>query len=262
MANLNGLEILVTRPPPEGLILCEQINLAGGHAIYFPVMTIEPLSDPAAIAALNENIKKLDTYDWLIFISPQAVYQSNMVIRAQWSSLPANIKIAAIGGGTAQVLEQIAGYKIDYCPAENWGSEAFLSAPEFQSIAKKRIAIIKGEGGREILSDTLKARGAVVTEIIVYRRCMTNLSAQPYLDLLAEQKIDRIICTSNQILEYVKKLLQEEWDQLKRIPLIVVSERMQKKAQQEGFEHIVLAKNASINAMITILQGDNIYDKK
>ena len=71
------------------------------------------------------------------------------------------------------------------------------------------------------------------------------------------QKIDRIICTSHEIIKYLKKLLQERWEQLKSIPLVVISERLQKQAEQEGFQHVMLAENASFEAIITTLKGDN-----
>lgn len=77
--------VMVTRPAPAGEELCEAVRDAGFLAIYFPTLAIVP---PVHPDRLTQQIATLDHYDWLIFISPQAVYHSGDRIHAQWKNIP------------------------------------------------------------------------------------------------------------------------------------------------------------------------------
>lgn len=250
MKNLNGLNVMVTRPRPQGEILCEQIRAAGGHAVYFPTIEIQP---PENVAAFTEAIAKLNQYDWVVFVSPQAVYQSVQAIQKYWPTFPLNVKVAALGGGTADALRQ-ANLPVDAWPADDWRSEGLLDDASFQQLAGKKIALISGESGREFLAETLTVRGAQLTNIIAYRRTLPQVAVSEYIRLLQAHGIDIILCTSGEILHNLKVLLEAAWADLSHIPVVVVSERMQMLAKQLEFETVLLAKNASHQAMMAILK--------
>jgi uroporphyrinogen-III synthase len=152
----HALNVMVTRPLPAGATLCQEIVAAGGHAICFP--TIE-FGQPFHPELLPQQFAELDQYDWLIFISPQAVYASQAAIHASWPIFPAELKIAAVGKGTAIAL-QAANLPVAVYPHTEWSSDGLLDLPEFQALAGKKIALFRGEGGREWLSENLTTRGA------------------------------------------------------------------------------------------------------
>lgn len=242
--SLNGMRVLVTRPAPKGQILCGQLRAHGGRPIYFPTIEIFPPND---LPLFEKQISELQQYDWIIFTSPQAVYQIK--------SLPSEpTKIAAIGAGTALALRE-AKLPVHLYPQEEFNSEALLDFSELQNVKDKKIAIIKGEGGRELLSETLTARGAMVTEINSYRRALPVVNVDEYLDLLRRNAVDVIICTSNDGLQNLKILLEASWSNLQKIPMLVISERMQTRATELGFEKILLAKNPSFEAILEVLEG-------
>jgi uroporphyrinogen-III synthase len=250
MKNLMGLTVMVTRPNPQGELFCEQIRRAGGQAIYFPTIEIRP---PTAMAEFLQGIASLDQHDWVIFISPQAVYQSAPAIHQQWPQFPPGVKVAALGNGTAEALQQ-ATLPVDVYPAVDWRSEGLLDEAAFQELAGKKIALIQGESGREFLAATLTVRGAQLTPIIAYRRCLPQVEVSTYINLLQTHQIDIITCTSGEILYNLKVLLDKAWSDLLSIPIVVVSERMEMLAKQLEFEKTLLAKNASLNAMMEVLR--------
>jgi uroporphyrinogen-III synthase len=250
MQNLNGLTVMVTRPHPQGEILCDQIREAGGRAVYFPTIEIKPPNDFAAFA---QGIANLNKYDWIIFVSPQAVYQSMQTIQKYWPQFPANIKIAALGGGTADALYQ-AKLPVDVSPTDEWGSEGLLEGPDFQQLAGKKIAVVSGENGRKLLAETLTVRGAQLTNIIAYQRCLPQVDVKEYIRLLQANAIDIILCTSGEILYNLKTLLESAWVNLRSVSIVVISERMQMLAKQLDFEKVLLAKNASYHALLAILK--------
>lgn len=247
--SLNNLRVMVTRPKPQGILLCEQIRLLGGQPVYFPTIEIVPHG--------NSNLlSNLDQFNFLIFISPEAVYQSAKLI----SKLPENVKFAAIGARTAKALEEM-GLPAPIFPQEDWNSEGLLKLPEMQGVSGKKIAIIKGLGGRQWLEEELERRGAKVNLIIVYQRTLPQIEVKPYVDLFQRGFVDVIICTSNEGLQNLKILLNDAWSDLQKTPLLVISERMALWAQELGFKQILLSKNASQNAILEALVKGNTYDK-
>jgi uroporphyrinogen-III synthase len=244
--NLQGMTVLVTRPPPAGQILCEAINKMCGTALYFPTLFFAP---PENSLLLQYQIAKLDQYDWLIFISPQAVYASSEMIKAQWPSLP--LRIAAVGAGTAAALMSVE-LPVSIHPKTQWNSEGLAALPQFQQVQNKKIALFCGADGRTWLATELRARGALVTNFLVYQRCMPPV-AQKEINLLQEANINVTVCTSVAGMRNLKKLLPAIWPKLSMLPLIVISDRMQHYAEELGFKKILLAKNASHGAIIEAL---------
>lgn len=249
-ADLHGTRVLVTRPKPMGEVLCHSIDEHGGEAIYFPTIEIGLPPNPTIY---RMQLTKLDRFDWLIFLSPQAVYSTSHLIHLDWPNFPANVKIAAVGGGTAKALHD-ADLRVDVFPKENWSSEGLVNLPEFQEIKGKKIGLMRGEGGREYLRQSLQLRGAIVSEIMVYRRVKPNIDAGPYCNMLRSGLIDYVVVTSGEGLHNLIEMCQPVWQYLKEIPLIVVSPRLQELARQQQFKTILLAKNPSHNAIIDLFK--------
>jgi uroporphyrinogen-III synthase len=251
MMMLKNLSVLVTRPAPQGAMLCEEITALGGYAVYFPTIAIIPCQNANL---LREQIAHLQQYDWLIFVSRQAVAYSIQLIREHWPILPANIKFAAIGEGTAEAL-QAAGLREVVYPLDEWTSEGLLKLADFQQITGQQVALVKGLGGREILAETLTARGAKITQLITYQRSLPIYNdISEYLDLLRQKKIDIIVCTSGESLHNLIKIIGVANQALLfNVLLVVVSSRLVEIAKNAGFKHIFLAANAGHKAIIDTL---------
>jgi uroporphyrinogen III methyltransferase/synthase len=241
--------ILVTRPGPAGAILCDKIKAAGCHAVLFPTIAFLPPDQPQAMQKI---ISELGQFDWLIFISPQAVNATSAMLKQHWPNWPAQLKIAAVGAGTATVLAEENFADVIH-PAEQWNSEGLLALPDLQNLKGKKVALVRGEGGRELLADTLAERGAEVTPLIAYRRALPTTSANNILKLVAKKTIAAIVCTSADGLQNLTLLLAAQRQQLTAVPLIVISQRMQDLAEELGFSQILLAKNASHDAIMAVI---------
>lgn len=245
--SLHGLTVMVTRPEPDGPKLCEKIQEKGGEAIYFPTVQIL-LSDQG-----DALIRQFARYDIVIFVSKHAVFQSMEKIQKVCSTFPASMQVIAVGLGTASVLKHVHHYP------ENWNSEGVLALPVLQQVQGKKIAIIRGETGRELIENTLRARGALVDNIIVYRRVMPEIDVQSYQNLVMTRHIDIIVATSNELLKNLVCMLD-----VRSVPLLVISERMLDFAKKLGFTCLMLAKNASHDAVISelIKQKDQLCQLK
>lgn len=250
--NLAGLRILVTRPSPQGEILCAHIREQGGEALHLPTIAIAP---PADLAALDAAIAELAHQDWLIFVSPQAVYASIVSIRQAWPHLPPHVQIAAIGAGTASALQE-AGYHASAVPPPHaWHSEGLLALPAFATVANKKITLITGANGSDTLQTALTARGAHLTTAIAYERCLPrNIDIAPFQAQFQQNAIDVVIATSFTSINNLQLLLGNEITPLlHRVPLLAISERIKDLARDMGFQTIWVSRNASHQAILDFL---------
>lgn len=247
--NLQHLHVVVTRPDPEGSELCALIDSYQGHALHWPTIAFTPPTDMADFLA---KLTQLDKQDWLIFISPQAVRTSINAIKQQWPHFPAHVKVAAIGGSTAKLLQEHHIHAI--YPKEDWHSEGLLALPAFQVLDQKKIAIIHGEGGRETFARTLEQRGAQILSMIAYQRTIPEITKENWLPFIQQKKIDAIITTSGEGTCHLKIMCGETlFRQICKIPLIVVSERIKILAQDLGFQTIWVAAHANHVAILELL---------
>lgn len=249
--SLEGVTVLVTRPEHQAEHICQLIAAEGGSTFRLPLITIAEPTDPET---LNNITRRLADFDMIIFISPNAVERGMQVIQAH-GGLPETSRIAAVGKGSVRQLEKF-GIKTDIFPTQQYNSEALLSMEEMQSVAGKRIVIYRGEGGRELLADTLRARGAQVEYAECYRREKPQYDPKDLARQLSQDKIDIIIVTSSESLQNLYNLVPEPARaKLLQLPLVVVSERTQKLAQELGFNRPAIIANKAgdediVNALI------------
>jgi len=230
--SLEDVTVLVSRPAHQAEHLCQLIKEEGGSAFRFPLLSI---AEPADREALQNITRRLTDFDMVIFISPNAVDKGMQVIQ-EHGGLPESIRVAAVGKGSARHLENF-GIKTDIFPSQQFNSEALLAMDEMQSVAGKHIVIYRGEGGRELLANTLRARGAKVEYAECYRREIPTHDPDELAKQLLQGGIDIITVTSSESLQNLYDLVPKSArSALLQLPLIVVSDRTQKLAQELGFK--------------------------
>ena len=195
---LTGLKIVVTRPRDQAVQLAQRIEQAGGIPLLFPLLDIAAVQDTRI---MHEQIARLAQFNLAIFISPNAVHYGMAAIRAL-GALPPKLKIATVGQGSAKALRE-SGVANVIAPAERFDSEGLLALPELQDVAGWRVMIFRGDGGRELLGDTLRARGATVE----YAACYQRSKPQHDASVLPDSAPDAITVTSSEALGYLWQML-------------------------------------------------------
>jgi len=237
----------VTRPAHQAENLSRSIEEWGGVAVRFPTLAIVPLADSCTI---QNTLAHLDRYQWLVFISANAVtmhsYYSDSVKIEQFKS----VQIAAIGKATAQALA-LAGLSVDLVPESGYNSEALLAMTQMQQMNGQSCLIVRGEGGREELATTLRSRGATVEYLDVYKRIIPALDSSQVSLLLAQDKLDVITATSGDALQNLLIMLEEKnHQQLFEVPLVVISNRIRQIAADMGFKRIAVTSSPSDAAIL------------
>ncbi len=235
---LAGRGIVITRPAHQAQVLAGMIRAAGGQAILFPVLEILDADD---LKPFNALIDRLEAFDLAIFISPNAVHKAMNLIAAR-RTLPAELRIAAIGRGSVKALRQFGITEV-IAPAKRSDSEALLALPPLQEVRGLRVVIFRGEGGRELLGDTLMARGARIEYAECYRRGKPDLDALPLLNAWARDELHAIVVTSSDGLKNLFEMVGKPGQcSLRTTPLVVPHLRIAETARGLGLGNVVLTE--------------------
>lgn len=248
---LKGLRVLVTRPAGQADRLHDLVAAAGGKPVRLPAIEIH---DTLELERLQQVLMQLDSYDLAVFISVNAVDKAMEYCRVL-PAWPASVLIATVGVRSAEALEAY-GLTVDLVPEHRFNSEALLALPALQDMTGKRVVIIRGNGGRNTLRDTLVERGAEVDYVEVYRRVCPDVEPESLLHLWQPGLLDIISITSNETLQNLYDMAGAEGQpDLCRLPLVVASQRQAVLAEKLGFERPpVVAENASDEAIIAGLE--------
>lgn len=240
--------IVVTRPSHQAETLCWLLAEHGARPIVFPTLAIAAAADPAAAMAV---IERLAGFDLAIFISANAVEQGLAFMPAK---LPEGLRLAVIGRATARAL-RARGHEPDLQPTAGADSEALLALPAMQQVAGRRILIVRGEGGRETLAETLRARGAAVEYAEVYRRVRPAADPAALIERWRRGEVHAVTVTSNETLHNLCELVGPAGRELLRdTPLVVVSPRARERAVELGIRAPVgVAREAGDQALIEAL---------
>ncbi|HIO92436.1 MAG TPA: uroporphyrinogen-III synthase [Leucothrix mucor] len=239
--------IAITRPAHQAGSLTQTLQAEGANIIPFPLLEIIP---PTAVSLLQAQTSNLASYDLAIFISPNAVEKALQFVDKESLS---HLKIAAVGKKTALCLAN-QGLSVDYFPDDIFNSEALLSLDEMQQVKGQNIAIFRGEGGRDLLRDTLQQRGARVDYLNVYARRCPMSDIEVLKQHYQQGKLDIIILTSGESFAHLLRLAKDEqW--LSQVILLLGSERIKQKFKDKFSGEIWVAPDPSDETIYKILRA-------
>lgn len=175
---LNGVRILVGRARHQAGALSSQLRKLGADVLEIPFIEIRP---PRSFKPLDNALKNLPTYDWLILTSVNGV-------DAMWDRLAKlhvtkrslkHLKIAAIGPATKKAIEK-RGLKVHVVPEEYVAESVVNSLRE--KVEGERVLLVRAKIARDVIPRELKKAGASVDvfeayETVVPKSSRTRLRA-------------------------------------------------------------------------------------
>lgn len=175
---LAGRRVLVTRATHQAGKLSEGLRALGAEPVEIPVLEIRP---PASFDPLDAALRQLDSYNWLILTSANAVHALTERAAALEITLaqPSRLKVAAVGEATATSARK-AGLKITFIP-EAYVAESLVDGllqtlhnqPSSQRILLARVAV-----ARDVIPDALRAAGATVDVVDAYRNILPDAAPE------------------------------------------------------------------------------------
>lgn len=232
-----GRHIVVTRPDEQAGSLCDAISARGGVPVRFPVLAISALDDTAPLDAIAD---RLGTFDLAFFVSPNAVRHAltPILARRHW---PGTLVVSTVGKGSERALAAF-GFDHVVAPRKDFDSESVLRLPEFQpeAVHGRRVVIFRGDGGRDLLGETLRERGADVEYVTCYRRFQPPIDPAPLVELASRGALDAITLTSSEgVGNLVAIVGAERLAVLRPTPVFVPHSRIAAHARAAGFPYVI-----------------------
>lgn len=236
--------VVVTRPLAQATPLAQRVAAMGREAVVFPLLEIHPLSDPAPFRA---ELQDLGRYAMVAFVSPNAI-DATFEFLQRW---PAGVAIAVVGEGSRMALARhgvTSSTATIISPRDplRTDSQTLLQALDLDALHGRRVLVIRGETGRELLTDALRAAGAQVTQVAAYRRVTPELdeTRRMQLNRLLDSPNDWII-TSSEALRILAHMVEQLEDasalpKMQRQRIILSHARIAETAKVLGFQNITL----------------------
>jgi len=248
--------VVITRPLAQAAGLAAAVAALGRTPVLLPLLEISPLPD-------QDNLKSvlagLAGYALVAFVSPNAIDAAFAHIDA-W---PDGVALAVLGEGSRAALLAHGVSDANACiasPGLDAGSdsESLLRALDLAALAGKRVLIVRGEAGRELMADGFQAAGALVTTVAAYRRRVPSMSDElaATLHRLLAGRNDWIITSSEALrglvglveqlapCDAVSKLQQQHW--------IVPHARIADTARALGLARVTLSGSGDVRLLAAL----------
>ncbi len=246
------MAVLVTRPDERGQQLVDMLAKAGVVAIHLPLFNIEA---GAELNGLPNKFTQLKVGDYVFAVSKSAVDFADKALKNTGFVWRDDLQYFTVGQGTAQHFAVTTTLAVHY-PTTQENSEGVLQLAAMQNLQGKTILILRGNGGRELLSEQAQQRGANVEIVECYRRESIVYNSTEQTSLCKRAGVQTIVATSAEILtQLVDFVPQNEHNWLKSCQLITVSERISHLAQALGWQNVIVSPRADNQTLLqTLLQ--------
>ncbi len=251
---LFGKRIVVTRSRDQASVFAEMLIDRGASPIEFPSIDVVP---PASWAELDSALDAVETYQWVIFTSANAVRFFFERLRSRGRDLRVlkGVNICAVGPKTAEALEQ-HGLKADLIPSE-FKAEGVLAALGGVQVKGLRFLIPRAKVAREIIPEKLRELGAEVTVATAYENVRPAADVDRVKKLFTEKKIAAVTFTSSSTVHnFVEMLGQKEYKSLLNgVAVACIGPVTAKTAEEYGMKIDVMPKEYTIPALVEAMVG-------
>ncbi|MFC0397746.1 fused uroporphyrinogen-III synthase HemD/membrane protein HemX [Paraburkholderia rhizosphaerae] len=255
------LTAVLTRPAGQSGALAAQLAEAGVASVEFPLIDIAPATDAAPLDAA---FAALANYALVVFVSPNAIDAAFARFNAIW---PHALPIGVVGPGSVAALARHGvaspAYQVISPPSHadddkngndgaRFDSEGLYAALETtlgaNAFDRKRVLIVRGDGGREWLADRLREAGAQVDAVAAYRRIVPEPSVRSWerIHALLAGEPHVWVVTSSEGVRNLSELARDhltvsEQAQLKHAPFVAPHPRIAETARALGFDSITVS---------------------
>lgn len=243
-----GKRIIVTRSRDQASVFAERLIDLGATVIEFPTIDVVP---PTSWDGLDNAIENIESYDWLIFTSANAVKFFFDRLKALGKDVRAlkDVSICSVGPKTAEALGDY-GLKADLIPSE-FKAEGVVSALG-QDVRGKRFLIPRAKVAREVIPDRLRELGAEVTVAVAYENVRPVSDVERLRRLFEEKKVSAVTFTSSSTVNnFVEMLGEKEYKKLiEGVVIACIGPVTAKTAREYGMDVRIMPNEYTIPALI------------
>ena len=244
-----NIALISTRPYEKNIVLLKGLKNTNISLLNHPLTEIKPLKDYAKFDSILSNLKN---YQHIIFISTNAVDFFVERFKSLSIELSDHIIFSSIGPITQEALENQFNINV-HCPEEIYDSKHLIKNKIFNNLQDKKVLIIRGVGGREVLKDMLEEKGAEVN----YGECYVRNYLPINLNQLRQEtqnynSIFLIISSYESAKHFLTQNKTNGWDWLESVKIIVNHPKI-KDALSLISNNIIVTNDLSKNSLLHIV---------
>ena len=222
--------------PVDAGPLAELLEARGFDIVVMPTLSVHPVEDQAELHAA---LRRLESYGWILFTSQNSVHAVLTEMGSLGLSIPASLKVAAVGPRTADAL-RAAGVEVACVPDEASGT-ALARALTDVGVRGSTILLPIGDKARSELSDALREGGAEVHIVTVYRTSISQVAPVASMELLREGSIAVVALASPSAFTGLLSMLGAEAPLLGGVRLVCIGPTTASAVRAAGFEPAAVA---------------------
>ena len=248
---LFGHRILITREYTSDY---EPLEEAGAEIFEFPTIKVVP---PKSFKSLDESIRKIETYNWLVFTSANGVgyFMKRFLSKGRDVRDLKDIRLCAVGAKTAEAIAAY-GMKVELVPDEFSAeglSKAFLRLYEGGSGSLKgvRFLLPRAEGARELFPEQIRASGGEIETPAAYRTIKPEKHGKLLKRFLFEGRISVATFTSSaSFTNFLDIVGRDALPLLEKVAIAAIGPVTKITIEKSGLKVHILPKEATITAMV------------
>lgn len=247
---LFGKRILVTRAREQAGELSTLLAEYGAEPVEYPVIQIVP---PESWRELDDALADVSRYHWLVFTSVNGIrpFMERLKHRGQDARALSGLRIGCIGPRTAEELARY-GLNADLIPAQ-FQAEGLIAAMTRAGVSGRRVLIARAAVAREILPDQLRAAGAEVHVVTVYRTIRPLGEVKRLKDQLAGRDLHVMTFASSSTVRNFCALFENR-DEMRKlttgVAVACIGPITAQTAEEEGLPVTIMAKDNTIPALV------------
>ena len=250
---LFGQRVVVTRSRDQSAQLSHRLSDLGADVLEVPTIKIEP---PTRREDLVEALLELNSYDWLVFTSPNGVTTFFEYFFRQFHDMRdiGGCRIAAVGPATARKLKELH-LQVDLMPDEALASSIAEAFSEYESIENLKICLLRAEVANRELPAALETLGAIVDDIAVYRTVPETEDPGGAAAKLLERGADWVTFTSGSTVEqfHSRFNLPEVVKKFPQLKLASIGPETSKALASLGLKPALEAKTHTADGLVEAL---------
>lgn len=245
---LFGKKIVVTRPKNLISNMSAKLREAGGEVLEIPAIRTEQI---AHNNTLERCLNKIDQFQWIVFTSPTGVavfFEQMKQARVDIRAL-AGIKIAAIGEGTKQTIEE-KGMFVDLVP-NIYDAKHLGQAIAKMAASKDRILIPRAsQGSQELLDELQKENDFIIEDVPTYDTLYENQTIIDVVNEFEQNQIDYAVFTSASTVKgFIAAFPDLDFNKVNAVCI-----GKQTKAEADRYHMVThMAEKATIDHMVKLL---------
>ena len=252
---LFGKRVAVTRTREQASQLCARLRELGAETLEIPTIK---LSHPTNRQDLVDALLALNSYDWLVFTSPNGVTRFFEYFFRQFQDMRdlGGARIAAVGPATASKLKELH-LQVDLMPEEAIGVKIAAAFRKFETIENLKICLLRAEVANPDLPEALDALGAIVDDVACYRTEPQTEDPTGAAARMMEEGADWITFTSGSTVEnfHARFDLPKLVERFPRMRLASIGPETSKALAAVGLKPSVEAREHTIEGLIRAIVG-------